>query len=67
MHCNIDSKGRTIRAINAFILMLVALFVWWIQWPVWISAILGACGLFSGFEAAKGWCALRAMGIKTKY
>jgi hypothetical protein len=67
MVCNIDSKGRWIRGINSLVLIFAALAVWWKGWPVWIAVVLGASGLFSGYEAVRGWCALRAMGIKTKY
>ena len=67
MQCNIDSTGRKIRGINAVILILVALLVWWIEWPLWIAIVLALSGLFSGYEALKGWCVLRAMGFKTRY
>ena len=67
MQCNIDSKGRRIRGINAVVLTATAAVAWWMDWPIWIAIVLGLGGLFSGFEALKGWCALRAMGIKTKY
>jgi hypothetical protein len=65
--CNIDSKGRWIRGINSLLLLAAAAIVWWMSWPTWIAIVLLAAGLFSGYEALKGWCALRAMGIKTKY
>ena len=65
--CNIDSKGRKIRATSAVLLILSAAVAWWMDWPIWIAIVLGTSGLFCGYEAFKGWCALRAMGIKTKY
>ena len=67
MQCNIDSMGRKIRGINAVVLLLVALLAWMIQWPAWIVIVSLVCGLFAGFEALKGWCVLRALGIKTKF
>jgi hypothetical protein len=47
------------------ILLAFAFFVRGLPLPVRI--LLALSGLFAGFEAAKGWCLLRACGIKTKY
>jgi hypothetical protein len=69
--CNIDRRGRRIRAINGLILlvvgMLLLIFLWPPAWWVWFLAaglVLG--GLFSLFEARAGWCAIRAMGLRTR-
>jgi hypothetical protein len=67
MQCNIDSKGRWLRGINALLLIGAAVLSWWMKWPLWIAIALGAIGLFCGYEALKGWCVLRACGIKTRY
>ena len=32
----------------------------------WAGLILVAAGLFAIFEAVRGWCLLRACGVKTK-
>jgi hypothetical protein len=32
----------------------------------WAFALLAAAGVFSLFEAFRGWCVMRACGIKTK-
>jgi hypothetical protein len=71
--CNIDARGKRMRFINGIILLLIGLAIalFW-AWPgglfvAWIIAafcVLG--GAFCVFEARAGWCALRAMGIKTK-
>ena len=33
---------------------------------VWLGIALLTSGVFVAFEALRGWCALRACGIKTK-
>ncbi len=33
----------------------------------WLGIVLLASGFFVAFEALRGWCALRACGIKTKF
>jgi hypothetical protein len=71
--CNIDARGKRMRFVNGIIMLLIGLAValFW-AWPsglivVWIiAAFCVLIGAFCVFEARAGWCALRAMGIKTK-
>ena len=72
MQCNIDSKGRTVRlaagavadAAGAVVLVLTFLHV--LPWWGWVlGGALSAAATFMIFEAVLGWCALRAMGVKT--
>ncbi|MFN3167456.1 MAG: hypothetical protein ACE37H_10375 [Phycisphaeraceae bacterium] len=75
MQCNIDAKGKAVRLIYGLLmlalaaglalLMLLGVFsAWWL----WLVALgLALMGAFGVFEARAGWCAVRAMGIKTKY
>jgi hypothetical protein len=75
MQCNIDSRGRMIRRNSGAVcgglggLLLIAGTLWGgSSWP-WLAvgiALLGA-GVFQLYESRKGWCALRAMGIKTPF
>ncbi len=61
---NIDTTGRATRAAIAVALFLAA---WFIHADVpWLSVALVIAGLFTCFEALRGWCALRACGIKTR-
>ena len=61
---NIETKGRVIRGVGALALLLGAGFGFTLS--VWLGLALLASGLFVGFEALRGWCFLRACGIKTK-
>ena len=61
---NIDNKGRLIRGFVALALLVAAAFG--VEVSVWLSLALFASGVFVAFEALRGWCALRACGIKTK-
>ena len=74
LQCNIDAKGKLIRLIYgvAFVgLGVVLMFAWAMRdggvlaWLVSIVAMLG--GAFAIFESRKGWCAIRAMGFKTRF
>jgi hypothetical protein len=70
--CNIDAHGKRARLINGLILLALAaglaVYAFMAGGMIfWIAA--GVCLLLGGlcvFEARAGWCALRAMGIKTK-
>jgi len=61
---NIDNKGRLIRGLGALALLVGAGFGFTVS--VWLGIALLTSGVFVAFEALRGWCALRACGIKTK-
>ena len=61
---NLTRGGRIVRAILATLLLIGALVAWG-QVP-WLAVILALSSAFVFFEAARGWCAVRACGIKTK-
>ena len=62
---NIDTKGRLLRAAGAFLFAVAAVIMWKNSHAG--SIALGGAAVFMAFEAAQGWCAARACGIKTKY
>ncbi len=62
---NIDKTGRIFRAAWA-----VACFVGaWFAFPysMWLGLLLVAGGGLAVFEALRGWCIMRACGIKTRF
>ena len=61
---NIDNKGRLVRGLGAVGLFVGAWFGFGVS--AWLGLALVASGGFVLFEALRGWCALRACGIKTK-
>jgi hypothetical protein len=71
--CNINSRGKGVRLISGliFVIMSGVLLILAVMggvdgsWP-WITAfVLLVIGGFSMYEGWSGWCALRAMGVKT--
>lgn len=69
--CNIDNRGRRFRALLGLALLALAAFApaagFLAPAARWIlSGLLFAAGLFTCYEAWAGWCALRAMGYKTR-
>ena len=61
---NIGNTGRLVRAIGAVALLLGAGFGFFVS--VWLGAVLAVSGVFVLFEAVRGWCVLRACGLKTR-
>jgi hypothetical protein len=61
---NINSTGRLVRALGALVLLIGAGFGFLAS--VWLGAGLAVSGVFVLFEALRGWCVLRACGIKTR-
>jgi hypothetical protein len=61
---NIDNKGRLVRGLGALALLVGAGFGFTVS--PWLCSALLAAGVFVAFEALRGWCALRACGIRTK-
>jgi Protein of unknown function (DUF2892) len=61
---NLEIKGRIARGLVAAVLIFAAIAAFPFSVP--LGLLLLATGLFVLFEALRGWCALRACGIKTK-
>ena len=61
---NIDNKGRRARAITAILLLAGAALTAF--YNVWVGLALLVSGAFVLFEALRGWCVMRACGIKTR-
>lgn len=72
--CNIDARGKALRLVGGFItlgvaaVLTVVVLLGWLG-PGWWIAVGGAVagGAFQLYEGWSGWCALRAMGIKTPF
>lgn len=62
---NIDQKGRILRFITGAILLIGAVVAF--KPLPWLGILLLGSAAFVIFEAARGWCVMRACGIKTKY
>jgi len=71
MKPNIERAGRIARAISGTLCVIGGVACILGAWPeavVWrwvLAAALVVFGVFQWFEARKGWCAVRACGIRT--
>jgi hypothetical protein len=61
---NISPAGRAARGGIAVALLLAA---WLLRHHLpWLTIALLGAAAFTAFEALRGWCALRACGVKTR-
>ncbi len=73
MECNIGQKGRQVRLYTGIIAIVFGITLALLTYLDIIStsfgwfAVAGSIfgGAFAIFEARKGWCIVRAIGIKT--
>ena len=61
---NLDGRGRLVRALAGIALVTAGMFACRIG--LWLSTLLIISGGFSLYEASRGWCLMRACGIKTR-
>jgi Protein of unknown function (DUF2892) len=61
---NIDRRGRIVRAIWGVALIIAGLLI--SGGHQWLCVALIAAGGFALYEAVRGWCLMRACGIKTR-
>ena len=62
---NIDWRGRVIRGVLGISLIAAGIFI--CTSGRWFGLALIPGGGFCLFEAGRGWCVMRACGVKTKY
>ncbi len=71
--CNINHRGRFIRLAGGVISLLMAGILFLLRLPkpfdirVILVILLAMGGIFSLYEGFIGWCAIRALGIKTRW
>jgi len=61
---NLDRRGRLVRAVGGVVLLAGAALAWEGAEPV--AIVLAAGAVFCLVEALRGWCLLRACGLKTR-
>jgi hypothetical protein len=73
--CNIDSKGRVLRLIFGSASLLAGVAMLWMLRQhvvagtgyVAIATTLVVSGALGVFQGWSGWCAIRALGFKTRW
>ncbi len=71
--CNIGWGGRILRIVVGLVLIADAYLLYRFKmpddqwWSLALQIVLAAFGAFTVFEGAVGWCAVRALGIRTRF
>jgi len=61
---NIKRQGRIARGVIGSLCLIAGIIT--VDFVLWLGLIFVAAGLFAIGEAVKGWCLVRACGIKTR-
>ena len=61
---NLDNRGRIVRGVGGGLFVIGGVIA--CQSNTWLGVGLSLSGGFMLFEAVRGWCVMRACGIKTR-
>jgi len=61
---NLKRQGRIARGVVGTICLITGIIL--VDFILWLGLIFVAAGLFAIFESLRGWCLVRACGIRTK-
>jgi len=61
---NLKRTGRIARGVIGTLCLIAGIAL--VDVSLWLGLIFVAAGLFAIFEAVRGWCLIRACGVKTK-
>lgn len=62
---NISHRGRIARGVIGALCLIAGIIV--VDYKLSLGLVLVAAGLFAIFESMRGWCLVRACGVKTKF
>ena len=62
---NISHRGRLARGVIGALCLIAGIIV--VDYSLWLGLIFVAAGLFAIFESLRGWCLVRACGLKTRF
>jgi hypothetical protein len=61
---NINHRGRMARGVIGALCLIAGIIL--VDYKLWLGLIFVSAGLFAMFESLRGWCLVRACGLKTK-
>jgi hypothetical protein len=61
---NISHRGRIARGVIGTLCLIAGIIT--VDYALWLGLIFVVAGLFAIFESIRGWCLVRACGIRTK-
>ncbi len=65
--CNLDVRQRILRLAFGILLLVLGFKSMGYGYPLYVPMGLSLGGAFVLFEGARGWCALKALGLKIPF
>ena len=62
---NINHHGRMARGVIGALCLNAGIVL--VDYRLWLGLIFVVAGLFAIFESLRGWCLIRACGLKTRF
>jgi hypothetical protein len=62
---NINHHGRMARGVIGALCLIAGIVL--VDYRLWLGLIFVVAGLFAIFESLRGWCLIRACGLKTRF
>jgi hypothetical protein len=61
---NLKRQGRIARGVVGTLCLIAGIIL--VDFVLWLGLLFVVAGLFAIFESVRGWCLVRACGIKTR-
>ena len=62
---NLNFRGRMARGVIGTLCLIAGIIL--VDYRLWLGLIFVAAGLFAIFESLRGWCLVRACGVRTRF
>jgi membrane protein implicated in regulation of membrane protease activity len=63
---NLNFRGRMARGVIGTLCLIAGIVIAG-DYLLWLGLVFVVSGLFAIFESLRGWCLVRACGLKTKF
>ena len=62
---NLNFRGRMARGVIGSLCLIAGIVL--VDYRLWLGLIFVVAGLFAIFESLRGWCLVRACGVRTRF
>ncbi len=62
---NLNFRGRMARGVIGTLCLIAGIVL--VDYRLWLGLIFVVAGLFAIFESLRGWCLVRACGVRTRF
>ena len=62
---NLNFRGRMARGVIGTLCLIAGIVL--VDYRLWLGLIFVVAGMFAIFESLRGWCLVRACGVRTRF